>query len=118
MYSYDGWNRITTTRDYLGLTTKNLYQDQQNDFILKQLGPDGSAIETHLDPLGRIRFERTKILGGQWSQINYTYDTLDRIKAVSEPHFGGAANLWNTTTYDRYGRIIKEQLATGKKYYI
>ncbi len=113
-YLYDKWNRVTHATDYLGNTTTTTYTESGNYYTVTSTAPDGSSTSSRYDPLKRKVNDRSKGLGGQWTQVSYGYDKLGRLEKQSEPHFGSAPTQWNTTEYDFYGRVKSQLLYTGK----
>ncbi|WP_299243003.1 RHS repeat-associated core domain-containing protein [uncultured Aquimarina sp.] len=113
-YEYDSWNRPVKVTDFLGNTTNTTYTETNHQYAVSITSNDGSASETKYDALHRMIYERSKSLDGNWSQITYEYDALDRVSGRSEPHFGNAPSQWNTIEYDRYGRVQRENHYTGK----
>ena len=113
-FEYDAWNRLIKSTDFLGKSIHTDYVKENNQYTTTITGDDGSVSEVKYDALGRTIYERTKIFGGRWSQVNYTYDALDRVNGRSEPHGGSSAFQWNTITYDLLGRVRQQNLYTGK----
>ncbi|WP_378181977.1 FG-GAP-like repeat-containing protein [Aquimarina sp. SS2-1] len=114
LYEYDAWNRPIKVTDFLGNSSRTSYTETNNQYVVSIISDDGGASETKYDELQRMIYERKKSLDGNWSQITYQYDALDRISGRSEPHFGNAPSQWNTIEYDLYGRIKRENHYTGK----
>jgi RHS repeat-associated protein len=103
-YLYDSWFKKTTTTDYLGKTNTLAYSRQNEKTLITATGgDDGSYSEEVYDELGRKTRSGIKDLQGIMSYKDFIYDIYDRNYSISEPHTG-TASLWNTTTYDVYGR--------------
>lgn len=113
-YSYDKWNRISKVTDYLGNDVTTSYTESSHKYTVTANAADGSSASSMFDPLGRKVNDRKRTLGGQWVQVSYEYDKLDRPSRQSEPHFGNAPAQWSTNEYDLYGRIKRQTLNTGK----
>lgn len=110
-YIYDSWFKKTQTTDYLGKITGYVYQRINNvNTIIKTTGADGSYSEEIFDDLGRKIHTGINDLQNNKSYIDFKYDVYDRKYSTSEPYYSGstptvyAGSLWNTTTYDVYGR--------------
>ncbi len=103
-YLYDSWFKKTTTTDYLGKTNTLAYiRQNEKTLITSTGGDDGSYSEELYDDLGRKIRSGIKDLQNNMSYKDFKYDIYDRNFSTSEPHTG-TASLWNTTTYDVYGR--------------
>ncbi|MBG6131248.1 RHS repeat-associated protein [Aquimarina sp. EL_43] len=114
-YQYDKWNRLVKATDYLGNSATTSYvESKQYYYTVTHTAADGSMISSQYDPLQRKVNDRKISQGGQWIQVTYEYDALGRLSRQSEPHFGNAPTQWNTTEYDRYSRIKRQSLYTGK----
>ncbi len=113
-YTYDVWNRSTSVTNDLGMSTKTTYTETDQRYQVTTENNDGSATITQYDPLGRTQYVSKKSMGGEWIQVTYQYDMLDRLTGQSEPHFGQAPTQWNTITYDFYGRVSSQETYTGK----
>lgn len=113
-YLYDVWNRPTTTTDYLGKKAITTYVKSSNNYTVTTTGDDGSSSITLYDALKRVTTIKEKDVLGQWVSKSYQYDKFDRPYKESEPYIGAAANQWNTTEYDVYGRPKTITAYTGK----
>ncbi|MBU3026762.1 RHS repeat-associated core domain-containing protein [Zobellia galactanivorans] len=113
-YLYDVWNRLTTVTDYLGKKVVTTYTKSSNNYTVTTTGEDGSGSIVVYDPLKRVTTIKEKDVLGQWVSKSFQYDKFDRPYKESEPYIGGAANQWNTTEYDVYGRPKTITAYTGK----
>lgn len=103
-YLYDSWFKKTTTTDYLGKTNTLVYSRQNEKTLITSTGgDDGTYSEELFDDLGRKIRSGIRDLQNNMSYKDYKYDIYDRNYSTSEP-YNGTASLWNTTTYDVYGR--------------
>ncbi len=103
-YEYDPWFRKIKTTDYLGKSNTYTYERKDNiNTIIKTIGDDGSYGEEVFNDLGRKTRSGIKDVQGNMSYKDFLYDLYDRNYSTSEPHTG-TPSLWNTTTYDLYGR--------------
>lgn len=103
-YLYDSWFKKTTTTDYLGKTNTLAYSRQNEKTLISSTGgDDGSYSEELYDDLGRKLRTGIKDFHNNMSYKDFKYDIYDRNFSLSEPHTG-SPSLWNTTTYDIYGR--------------
>lgn len=67
---------------------------------------DGSQTVTYYDLLGREIQRGTKLFDGTVSCSQTDYNAKGQAYRVSEPFLStGSASLWNTTTFDNYGRV-------------
>lgn len=113
-YTYDTWNRVLRVTDYLGNSTNTSYSKSGTSDVILTSSADGSSTSSRFDVLGRKINDRKKSFAGNWVQVSYEYDALDRISRQSEPHFGSAPTQWNTTSYDLYGRTTRQNAYTGR----
>lgn len=113
-YEYDNWFKKIKTTDYLGKNSTYQYTRNSEKTLITTTGDDGSASMKLFDDLGRKITSGVKDINNNFSYTSYLYDIYDRNYKVSEPYFGSAASQWNETKYDEYGRIIKNNLSTGK----
>ncbi|WP_310379041.1 RHS repeat-associated core domain-containing protein [Flavobacterium sp.] len=103
-YLYDPWFKKTTTTDYLSKTNTLAYiRQNEKTLITSTGGDDGSYSEELYDDLGRKMRTGIKDLQNNMSYKDFKYDIYDRNFSVSEP-YTGSPSLWNTTSYDIYGR--------------
>lgn len=104
-YTYDSWFRKKTVTDYLGKTyTYDYIRDNEKTKItLTGDTSEGSYSEELFDDLGRKIRTGVKDIQGIMSYRDFQYDIYDRNFNISEPNTG-SPSLWNTTTYDVYGR--------------
>jgi RHS repeat-associated protein len=104
-YLYDSWFKKTTVTDYLGKIRSFGYVCMNGISTITSTGDptEGSKSEEVYDELGRKIRSGIKDLQGIMSYKDFKYDIYDRNYSNSEPHTG-TASLWNTTTYDVYGR--------------
>ncbi|MCV9930947.1 FG-GAP-like repeat-containing protein [Flavobacterium sp. LS1R47] len=102
-YEYDSWFKKTIVTDYLGKTQTYAYVRQNEKTKITLTGnTDDSYSEELFDELGRKIRTGTKDIQGTMSYKDFVYDIYDRNFSISEPNTGNP--LWNTTTYDVYGR--------------
>jgi RHS repeat-associated protein len=102
-YTYDSWFRKKTVTDYLGKTNTLAYSRSGTvNTLITNTGDDGSYSEELYDELGRKIRTGVRDVQGNTSYKDYKYDIYDRNFSVSEPNSGNP--IWNTTTYDVYGR--------------
>ncbi len=116
-YSYDGWNRPLTVKDYLEHKKRFEYAynpESSGGFVVKESNPEAENKQTYYDAHGRAYKTKALSLNGQWIAKEVKYDALDRKYAQSEPYISGGANQWTRTEYDEYGRIKKVTAPTGR----
>jgi RHS repeat-associated protein len=102
-YEYDSWFKKTIFTDYLGKTHTYAYVRQNEKAKITLTGnTDDSYSEELYDELGRKIRTGVKDIHDNMSYKDFEYDIYDRNFRVSEPNTGNP--LWNTTTYDVYGR--------------
>lgn len=104
-YEYDSWFKKTIITDYLGKTHTYNYACLNGISTISLIGDvtEGSKSEEIYDELGRKTRAGIKDIQGNMSYKDFKYDIYDRNYIVSEPYASGTP-LYNTTTYDVYGR--------------
>lgn len=104
-YTYDSWFRKKTVTDYLGKThTYDYIRDTEKTKITLTGDPtEGTYSEELFDDLGRKIRTGVRDIQGNMSYRDFEYDIYDRNFNISEPNTG-SPSIWNTTTYDVYGR--------------
>ncbi len=114
-FTYDGWNRVTQTKDYLDKVTTTSYQSESGDnFVSIQTNyPDGRKQKTYVNRLGWEIKSSALSLNNKWVSQSMEHDAQGKATRVSEPYFSSASQ-WNVTGYDQYGRPTTTQLHTGK----
>ncbi len=126
-YLYDVWGKKTKETDYLGKNLNYTYSwlsAGSNGFFATGItGDDSSSTSVWYDDLGRkiadgfrtINDATTSESNSSWK--TYEYDIYDRLKKSYEPKLSLLpqwTGLFNSTTYDAYGRIIQVVEQTGK----
>ena len=114
-YGYDTWNRLIKVTNYLGNEVQTAYEKSGYDYTLTTTGDDGSMEVSTYNKLQQLVQEQYKDVLGQLVTRQYEYDSQGRIKRESEPFLGGSPSQWNTTEYDRYGRVVRKTSYTGKE---
>ncbi|UZO81488.1 FG-GAP-like repeat-containing protein [Aquimarina sp. ERC-38] len=113
-YKYDGWNRETEKTDYLNKVTKTSFLKKPGGGIIRKIDYDQGPDEyIEANSFGWITKRTEKSFKGKLFSKSYVHDVAGRIKSESEPYLT-SANKWNKTYYDNYGRIIEQNLFTGK----
>lgn len=113
-YTFDSWNRIKTTTDYLGKVKTNTYTKDMFNTIITATGDDGSSSVTTIDQLGQKIEQRDKTVLGTFEGRSWKYDVYGREYQVSELSQPGNYTLWNTLSFDSYGRIYQSTKYTGR----
>ncbi|WP_433901866.1 FG-GAP-like repeat-containing protein [Sphingobacterium puteale] len=113
-YTFDSWNRIKTTIDYLGKVKTNTYTKDMFNTIITATGDDGSSSITTIDQLGQKIEQRDKTVLGTFEGRSWKYDVYGREYQVSELSQPGNYTLWNTLSFDSYGRIYQSTKYTGR----
>ena len=113
--SYDGWNRLVAESDYLNHVTRYFYSlpYDQNGMKIEVQAPDGSRTREYTNKFGWTIKSEVLSLDEKWIQKEFQYDITGKILKESEPFFE-TPNQWNSTGYDKYGRLISHELYTGK----
>ncbi|MCL9806451.1 hypothetical protein NAT51_13015 [Flavobacterium amniphilum] len=106
-YTYDGWGKVTSLKNYYGKTdTYNYSLTIDGEVVNETTGADGSGSRVYFDTAGREIRKEVKNLNGDWSIVETKYDIYDRVIWKSQPH-NGFASVWNEMEYDEYGRMTK-----------
>lgn len=113
-YSYDTWNRVLTTTDYLGKVKTNTYTKNVFNTIITAMGDDGSSTVTTMDQFGQKIEQRDKTVLGTFEGRSWKYDIYGRVYQSSEISPPGNYTLWNTITFDGYGRTYQSTKYTGR----
>ncbi|WP_346068404.1 FG-GAP-like repeat-containing protein [Sphingobacterium siyangense] len=113
-YTFDSWNRIKTTIDYLGKVKTNTYTKDMFNTIITATGDDGSSSISTIDQLGKKIEQRDKTVLGTFEGRSWKYDVYGREYQVSELSQPGSYTLWNTLSFDSYGRIYQSTKYTGR----
>tara|TARA_B110000046_G_scaffold86197_1_gene94277 strand:+ start:1681 stop:7917 length:6237 start_codon:yes stop_codon:yes gene_type:complete len=116
-FAYDGWGRILSKTNYLGNTNNHTYTTTNingNWAIAKtSTFADGGVEINYYNAFGWLLKSKAKTLGNNYVSKSYEYDAIGRTLRESEPYFT-TASQWNQSGYDSYGRMISQQLYTGK----
>ncbi|MFP2996910.1 RHS repeat-associated core domain-containing protein [Spongiivirga sp. MCCC 1A20706] len=113
-FTYDKWNRLLTETDYLGNVTTHEYNQQQQGWLeLRTDHPDGGKEYSLIHPMGWPAKSGVLSLNNEWVETETKYDVAGRTIAQSQP-YTGSASQWTTTGYDQYGRMVSQQLHTGR----
>ena len=115
-FTYDGWQREVTATDYLGKTSTTTYTRLNDGGVKVNVDlPQGADGETITNAFGWTLNTKSLSLNNKYQAISYQYDVAGRATAVSEPYFSTAApTQWNRSYYDSYGRMISQNLYTGR----
>ncbi len=113
-FSYDSWDRLSKTTDYLGKSMNIGYTESGYSYTVAQTHEDQSGTVSVYDSLKRLVKQSYRNVLGEWVHTSYEYDAFDRAYKVSEPYKGTAPTQWNLTEYDLYGRPEKVTSYTGK----
>lgn len=122
-YVYNTFGRVATSTNYLGNTT--LYQTKKivyaniintNKRIVNEtIFPDGRKSRTTFDKYGNKILEAHTDIDGNWVNTSYQYDLQNRLTKQSKPYRASENIQFSVFTYDKYGRLIKTVLPTGKE---
>ncbi|WP_343536849.1 RHS repeat-associated core domain-containing protein [Sphingobacterium thalpophilum] len=113
-YTFDTWNRIATTTDYLGKIKTNTYAKDMFNTILTASSDNGSSTILTINQLGQRIEQQDKTVLGTFEGRSWKFDVYGRDYQVSELSQPGNYTLWNTLTFDSYGRIYQSTKYTGK----
>ncbi len=116
-YTYDNWNNLKTTTDYLGIKTSisriylNIFGTGNYMVTTKTDGqPDTEVIYDKFDR----KIRSTSYIIGKQMHTDTEYDLFGKVVRTSEPYYYNETPLWNTTEYDYLNRPVKQTLYTGK----
>ncbi|GAA5442267.1 hypothetical protein Misp06_00441 [Microbulbifer sp. NBRC 101763] len=111
-FSYDVLGRETYRYDNSGADARTQYSLCGSGCItgakykVVKSNSTGSTSVEYMDALGRAI--RTETQGfDKTIYIDQEYDSLGRVKYVSEPYFSGNGRVWSKTEYDLLGRAVK-----------
>lgn len=120
-FLYDVWGKKTGEKNYLDKLTEYNYlwldPTLVGFYTLRTNFPDGSVSYSRLDDLGRKIADGYKTLEGGISWKAYEYDIYDRQQKEYEPKLGTSpqwSGLFNSTSFDIYGRPTEIVTQTGK----
>ncbi|MFO7447975.1 MAG: FG-GAP-like repeat-containing protein, partial [Ignavibacteriaceae bacterium] len=109
-YTYDNMHRqLSVTRsDGSGASTTYAWENPASTpllarYSIKTDGLDGSQTKVWYDKLGREIRSDVKGFDGTMVHNDIEYDIKGQVYRISEPYNSGSA-VWNTFTYDNYGR--------------
>lgn len=116
--TYDGLGRIVqeATNDSVIVTTSWNWGTSSSGPLYSQMvsGNDGSVLKKWYDAFGREVRYSTLCYDSTYLKVDKKYDDAGRLQRVSLPYKTGSASKWNTFTYDDFGRVVREQYASGK----
>ena len=119
-FTYDGFGIPKTKTDNNGNVTSFAYITNGSfsigpSFVRKETThPDGSKERITENAWGNKTAEGHTDMEGNWINKSYSYDSQDRLIKQSEPYTTNAS-LYTTFEYDKYGRIEKSVLPSGKE---
>ena len=114
-YSYDAWQRLTQSTDYLGNSSHIRYSWlNTNHMVQHREGADGSESETHYDVWGQSIATHQKDISGKWQRRTTEYRVSGAVYRQSEPFFQGS-KVYTTYTYDSYGRPTRQSCPAASK---
>ena len=112
--NYDKWGRLIKETDYLGKETDHGHVPLIGGGLKKTTDyATGAKEETEYNAFGWVIKTGTLSLDNQWSYKSFEYDVSGRKIKESEPYIGGAGQ-WNIFGFDANGRLVSQQLYTGK----
>jgi RHS repeat-associated protein len=109
-YSYDNFGNVSAVAQSggIGITSNTLAwvtSPTNARYSATQTKTDGSQTVAYYDVLGREIRKGAKLFDGSMSNIQTDYNAKGQAYRVSEP-FTSSPSLWNTTTFDNYGRVL------------
>ena len=119
-FGYNALGMTMTETDYLGNTTNFAYKtnsrfDLGSSFVRKETNyADGRKEKVTTNAWGNKSSEGYTDIEGNWINTSYSYDSQDRLIKKSDP-YTSTASLFTTFEYDKYGRVIKTVLPTGRE---
>ena len=115
-YAYDGFGRVTSAHlpDGTYEYTEYTWDDggRNGIFAVTKSATAKPETKTVYDAIGREVRKGSKHIDGQWYYTDRLYDEYGRVSQESLPYSDTA--LWNTYTYDSYGRILSLTEASGR----
>jgi len=112
-FSYDGWNRLISERNYLGKTTSFTYAYLSGGGLRKTTNyPQGADEVIEYNALGWTLKTKVLDINNKWIQKSFKYDVSGRTIRESEPYFSSPSQ-WNSIDYDSYGREITRTSYNG-----
>lgn len=108
----DSWGKITKTTNYLGKSGYSTYSKNGNQYVVNNTSDDGGASTSITDATGLVVKKGQKNIDNTWSHVSSEYDYLGRKIKESEP-YNYSPQLWNTSQFDDYGRLVSETKSTG-----
>lgn len=117
--SFNALGMTISETDYLGNATNFAYKTNTrvlgSSFVRKETNySDGRKEKVTTTGWGNKTYEGYTDIDGNWVGTSYSYDSQDRLIKKSEP-YTSTASLFTTFEYDKYGRVIKTVLPTGRE---
>ena len=114
-YTYDAWGKLVRTDRPDGTwETDSLAWGGRGLYVETVVNSLGAERVTHCDAAGRTVRSADRRFDGSWRYTDTDYDAAGRVSRVSLPFKGSSASLWNTYTYDDYGRQTLMTEASGR----
>lgn len=126
---YDNNGNVTSFYyDDFGNPSKTVYPDNvvETDSVFWSTGIYGALYGvkrtstiapmkiSYFNSYGMTIRESTQLFDGSMTHVDNAYDWDMQLVQTSLPFKGSSASLWNTYTYDRYGRLTQVDYASGK----
>ncbi|MFK8299019.1 FG-GAP-like repeat-containing protein, partial [Capnocytophaga cynodegmi] len=113
--TYDSWNRLIKTTDFLNKNAYVSYQATKSEYRITNSADDGSLSKEVYNWLGLLKRTEQRNAFGQEVIVENQYNGQGREIKRSLPYFRGSSTRgWITTSYDRYGRVIRITQPAGK----
>lgn len=117
-YEYDGMGRLIKTNYPDGAVSSTAISWSgavaNSVYCVTEQTTGKPVLKTYFDAFGRELRSSTTRYDGSEMHYDRKYDNAGRLSKKSMPFKGTSASLWNTYSYDSYGRMTSENHASGK----
>lgn len=107
-YIFDDWGRNTKII-YPDSVVKNIKRSTSTSigaYCITTTTTGEPEVRIYYDKFDREVRNETKQFDGSWLKTDKQYDNRGNIQRISIPYIGNSTVLWNTYSYDSYGRPI------------
>lgn len=118
---YDSFGRMISTSSSDGNQTTTAYNWEDSlsiplkaRYSILKSDNDGSQSKDWYDKLGRLLRSDSRGFDGTITCSSTSYNNKGQVYQVSDPYVSGSTPLWNTYSYDDFGRKIELSESSGR----
>ena len=104
-YSYDGWNRVVSSVDPMGIKKTVTYENSGSSYRIVQNVDNGPSSYANYDAKGRVLVSQTDIEGNLKKTVTYQYNALGQ-KTLEQEIYGSVRHVQHYS-YDNRGRLVE-----------